>query len=186
MLGLLVNGMSRVSAFTVHEPPQAGGTKLERAESLLFVRDGFSWRAALFGPFYLLVRGEWLALAAYAAAALILSAILSLSGAKPDWFAWVFILLNVMTGFEVSELKRWSLGRRGWQEIASVSGRGQEEAERRFFEAWLPTLASDPPGHERHGSAGPWSHPADDMTSRVEAAVQRLAVRLRTKFATKT
>ena len=113
MLGMLVNGMARVSAFTVHEPPQDGGTKLERAEHLLFVRDGFSWRAAVFGPFYLLVRGEWLALAAYVAASLALIAILVASDARADWFVWVFLLLNIVTGFEVSELKRWSLGRRG-------------------------------------------------------------------------
>ncbi|HYD15765.1 MAG TPA: DUF2628 domain-containing protein [Hyphomicrobium sp.] len=186
MLGLLVNGMARVSAFTVHEPPQGGGTKLERAEHMIFVRDGFSWRAALFGPFYLLVRGEWMALAAYIAAAALLSAIMAVSGAKTDWFVLAFILLNVLTGFEVSELKRWSLGRRGWQEIASVSGRGQEEAERRFFEAWLPTLPADAPDYERHGSAGPWSPPADDTTSRIEAAVRSLSTRLRAKYATKT
>lgn len=173
-----------MAAFTVHEPPGAGGGRMERAESLLFVRDGFSWRAALFSPFYLFVRGEWLALAAYAVAALALVAVLRLSGAESDWYAWMFAVLNVVTGFEVSELKRWSLGRRGWREVATVSGRGLEEAERRFFEVWLPSLPDD-------GAAGPPTArrivlPGDGATARLEAGVERLAARLRNKFALKT
>ncbi|HEX2840912.1 DUF2628 domain-containing protein [Hyphomicrobium sp.] len=172
-----------MAAFTVHEPPHSSGTPLQRAESLVFVRDGFSWRAALFSPFYFLVRGEWLGLAAYAGAALVLAGILALTDAHADWIAWIFVLLNVIAGFEANELKRWSLTRRGWQEIATVSGRGREEAERRFFDAWLPTVSSDT---SRVAGNGPWSSPADDLTSRVEASVQRLAARLRSRFAVKT
>lgn len=183
MLRLLLDGIARVSAFTVHEPPQISGTRLERAESLLFVADGFSWRAALFSPFYLLVRGQWLALAAYAAAAVVLWVLLAAAGAGNEWFTLIFIVLNVIAGFEASELKRWSLGRAGWQEIATVSGRGQEDAERRFFEAWLPSVPDQTPG-ERH--SGAFTPDGFDTTSRVEASVRRLSERLRGKFATKT
>lgn len=177
MLRWLLSGMARVSAFTVHEPPEAGGARLERAEGLVFVEDGFSWRAALFSPFYLLMRGEWLALAVYVAAAIVLSLLLQLLGAEADWFAWMFVILNIVTGFEMSEFKRWSLGRSGWREIATVSGRGQEEAERRFFEDWLPTVSAD----EQTVGAVP-SQTTLDFETRVEAAVQRLAARLRAKF----
>lgn len=182
---LLFNGMTRVSAFTVHEPPQVGGTKLERAESLLFVRDGFSWRAALFSPLYLLMRGEWLALAAYAAAATALAAILELAGAESTWFVWMFVFLNVVAGFEAAELKRWSLGRRGWREIATVSGRGEEEAERRFFEAWLPSVDGEAPAHAQSGTSS-FAAARGDTISRIEAAVRDLSGRLRSKFAVKT
>lgn len=181
MLHWLFNGMARMSAFTVHEPPQVGGTKLQRAESLLFIRDGFSWRAALLGPFYLLARGEWLALAVYAAAAAVLAAILALASAGSAQFVSMFILLNVLTGYEASEVKRWSLSRAGWVEIASVGGRGQEDAERRFFEAWLPSVPA-----ETLGYADPAPPPHDDMASRAEASVRRLAERIRSRFAIKT
>ena len=177
MLRWLLSGMTRVSAFTVHEPPEAGGAKLERAESLVFVEDGFSWRAALFSPFYLLAKGEWLALAIYIAAALVLSLVLQLLGSEADWFAWMFVILNIVTGFEMSEWKRWSLGRAGWREIATVSGRGQEEAERRFFEGWLPAVSAEDPA-----SGIVPSQRAPDFETRVEEAVQRLAARLRAKF----
>lgn len=185
MFGWLFNGMARVSAFTVHEPPQAGGTKLDRAESLLFVGDGFSWRAALFSPLYLLMRGEWVMLAAYAAAAAVLWAILALAGADSGWYAWAFILLNVIVGFELSEVKRWSLGRAGWSEIATVSGRGQEEAERRFFDVWLPSIPAGTPRVESGAPHGTRFTPHIDVAKHKEA-VQRLATRLRSKFLLKT
>jgi hypothetical protein len=182
MLGWLLSGRTRVSAFTVHEPPHvppaSGGTRLGRAESLVFVGDGFSWRAALFSPVYLIVCGEWLALAVYAAAAVALSAFLALIGAEPDWAVWMFVLLNVVIGFEMSGLKRWSLARAGWREIAAVSGRGQDDAERRFFEAWLPTVPAD------GSDAGDGAHnAAAGFETRLEASVRRLARRLRTPFA---
>lgn len=187
MLRYLLSGLAGVAAFTVHEPPSGGGpaSRLERAERLLFVRDGFSWRAALFSPFYLLIRGEWLALALYAIAALALVALLSLIGAKADWIAWSFVLLNVVVGFEASEIKRWSLGRAGWQEVGSVSGRGRDEAERRFFEAWMPTLAEAAPPHAGDNAGRIAVPETADIETRMEAAVRRLAARLRERFAVK-
>lgn len=179
------NGMARLSAFTVHEPPDVAGGRIERAESLLFVRDGFSWRAALLSPLYLLVRGEWLALAAYAAAATLLIVGLNLFGANPGWIVWMFVLLNVVTGFEGSELQRWALARKGWREVGTVSGAGREEAERRFFEAWLASLPSDPPGYRPVPFGAFPAAGEGDLTTRAEAAVQRLAARLRTRFDTR-
>ncbi|MCC7252810.1 DUF2628 domain-containing protein [Hyphomicrobium sp.] len=186
MLRWLSNGMARVSAFTVHEPPKAGGTRLDRAERLLFVGDGFSWLVVLFGPLYFLARGEWLALAAYTAAAVVLASILSLAGVGSGWSGWIFFLLNVVAGFEANELKRWSLGRAGWQEIAVVSGRGREEAERRFFEAWLPSVETETAGTIRAMGGSFAAIDEGSATSRVEGAVRRLSERLRSKFAIKT
>lgn len=176
MLGWLFRGMGRVAAFTVHEPPKPAGTKLERAEQLLFVRDGFSWRALLFGPFYFLFRAEWLSLVLYIIVAIALSVLLRLFSAGNEWTGWMMLLLNVIAGFEATDLKRWSLARRGWREIAAVGGRDQDDAERRFFEDWLPTASS--------GGAA-FDTPADgDMASRIEAATRRLSDRLRSRFAT--
>ncbi|WP_072396348.1 DUF2628 domain-containing protein [Hyphomicrobium sp. CS1GBMeth3] len=183
MLRLLFTGTGRVAAFTVHEPPDPAGTKLERAEQLLFVRDGFSWRAALFGPFYFLFRAEWLSLLIYIVAAVVLTVLLRLLGAGDQWTGWTMLLLNVIVGFEATDLKRWALARRGWHEIATVGGRDQEDAERRFFEAWLPTAPSDPAAEAHHGTV---NAPGDDMTSRIEAATRRLSDRLRSRFAVKT
>jgi hypothetical protein len=187
MLRYLFSGLAGVAAFTVHEPPSPGGeSRIARAESLLFIRDGFCWRAALFSPFYFLFRGEWRALAAYAAAAVVLILLLSAIGAQSDWIVWTFVLLNLIAGFEASELRRWSLDRAGWREVGSVMGRGREEAERRFFEAWMPTLAANPPPSEGGAALGAAVSPDSDIETRMEAAVKRLSQRLRQKFAVKT
>lgn len=184
MLGSLLHiGTTRVAAFTVHEPQEMSGTRLEQAEKLVFVGDGFSWRAALFSPLYLILRGEWLALAAYAGAAVLALAVLNLIGATSDWYVWTWLLLNVVTGFEASEIKRWSLGRAGWREVATVSGSSREEAERRFFEAWLPSVVESP---SRDPSGLDFNPAEGDTVSRVEHGLRRFSQSLRTKFATRS
>jgi hypothetical protein len=39
---------------------------------------------------------------------------------------------------EADTLRRWSLERRGWRTLGTVSGKKTAECERRFFDAWLP------------------------------------------------
>jgi hypothetical protein len=158
------------------------GTSLERAESLVFVKDGFSWGAFAFGPLYFLARAEWLSLAAYVLAAVVLSAVMSLLGATEDWIGWVLTLLNVNAGFEASEMKRWSLARAGWQEIATVTAPRGDEAERRFFEAWLPTVPAETPAHERSDPTHrdpPWYGDAKEQAG---AMIHRLSASLRSKL----
>ena len=45
--------------FTVHEPPNPPPDRVDRAESLVFIKDGFGWVAALFAPIWLLVHRLW-------------------------------------------------------------------------------------------------------------------------------
>ena len=51
--------------FTVHEPPNPPADRIERADKLVFVKDGFSWMAALFAPLWMLVHRLWWALLGY-------------------------------------------------------------------------------------------------------------------------
>lgn len=174
-----------MAAFTVHEPPGAG-SGLERAESLVFVKDGFSWGAFFFGPLYFLARAEWLSLAAYVVAALVVAGVMSAIGAEENWVGWVMTLLNVIAGFEASELKRWSLATTGWREIATVTAQRRDEAERRFFDAWLPTLAAAPAATDRSDPphrGSPWYGAAKDHAS---GTVSRMSTILRSKLIPKT
>ena len=47
--------------------------------------------------------------------------------------------LTRLIGLEAGTLRRWSLARRGWTTLGTVSGRTQEDCERRFFDMWLST-----------------------------------------------
>ena len=144
--------------FTVHEPPSPPADRLDRAESLVFVKDGFSWLAALFSPIWLIVHRLWWALLGY----VVLSGLLELvrwSGvADRGWVTLAGIALHVLIGFEADTLRRWSLDRKGWRVLGSVSGRTAAECERRFFEQWLPgqpVIAPASPPRSPGAGSGP-------------------------------
>lgn len=154
-----------VEVYTVHEPPLPAADRIDRAEALVFVRDGFSWAALLFGPLWLLVQKAWTALAIYLVATLGLGTLFGLLGTGEAWSAVAGIAINVVLGFEASSVKRWSLDRAGWTDLGTVSGHGLAECERRFLETWLPqqpviARTSQAPATEpvspQAVSAGPW------------------------------
>jgi Protein of unknown function (DUF2628) len=131
--------------FTVHEPPSPPADRLERAESLVFVKDGFSWAAALFGPVWLLVHRLWLPLLGYIVVCAALEGVRWGAGLNTGWVTLGTIGLALLIGMEAGTLRRWRLDRKGWRMIGSVSGRKADECERRFFEEWLPKQPVVPP-----------------------------------------
>jgi len=161
-----------VATYTIHEPPHSPADRIGRAETLVFVKDGFSWGAALVPPVWLAVRREWVGLAAYLAAALGLGYGLAAAGAHADWVTLVILVFNLIIGSEAGALERWSLARGGWREIGAASGRNMDECERRFFDAWLPSQPAMLP-RDPHA-------PAERLSrSAAEAAWRRVLARLR-------
>jgi hypothetical protein len=133
--------------FTVHEQPQPPADRIDRAEALVFVKDGFTWSAALFAPIWLIVHRLWWPLLGY----IILNALFELvrwgTNVDPGWVTLAGLALHVLLGFEAGTIRRWALERKGWHFVGSVSGRRTGECERRFFEEWLPgqpMIASQP------------------------------------------
>ena len=124
--------------FTVHEPPFPPADRIDRAESLVFIKDGFSWLAALFAPIWLIAHRLWWPLLGFAVLTGVLELIRSIAAVDPRWFGLVTLAINLLIGFEADTLRRWALARRGWRTLGSVSGRSAAECERRFFESWLP------------------------------------------------
>lgn len=124
--------------FTVHEPPAAPADKLDRAEQIVFVREGFSFYGLLLGPLWLLFNGFWLAALIAITASAVLIVLLIAMGAGTPWIVAVIAAAHLVVGFEGRNIERWTLSRRGWSMLGAVSGRDVEECERRFFEAWLP------------------------------------------------
>ncbi|MFN3744444.1 MAG: DUF2628 domain-containing protein [Hyphomicrobiaceae bacterium] len=124
--------------YTVHESRNPPSDRLDRAEALRFVRDGFSWTAAIFTPLWLLFRGFWLALIAYIVVVTVLALGLRTLGISDEMSSLFFLALHVLIGFEADTIERWTLRRNGWEMIGTVAGRDIVECERRFFDAWLP------------------------------------------------
>ena len=128
-----------MKVFTVHEPQQPASDRIDRAEHLTFVSDGFHWTAAIFAPFMLAAAQLWVGLGIYAIALAAVWALLSAIGASSAWIMLAIIALNVIVGFEYSELHRAALDAKGWSTVGTVVGRTRNECERRFFDNWLPS-----------------------------------------------
>lgn len=124
--------------YTVHEPPNAPADRQDRAEVLKFVREGFSWVAALLGPLWLLARGLWLALLGYVATVVIIELIVAMTGARQDVGTFAILVLHLLIGLEADSIERWTLDRRGWKPLGSVTGDSRLDCERRFLALWLP------------------------------------------------
>jgi len=124
--------------YTVHEAPNPAADRVDRADELRFIKDGFSWLTAFFPPLGLAAKGLWLALLAYLVAVTLLGLLLNAVGTDPQWIALVMMALSLYLGLEISTLERFMLDRAGWRTLGSVTGRNIADCERRFFETWLP------------------------------------------------
>ena len=130
---------ARMVAYTIHEQPEPTTDRIDRADELVFVKDGFVWSAALFAPIWLLVNRMWLSLFGYIIAVVGISSVLSLLGAGEQIISLAILAIHVLVGFEADTLKRWTLEQYGWGMIGTVMGRNLSECERRFFDEWLPS-----------------------------------------------
>jgi hypothetical protein len=124
--------------YTVHEPADPPADRIDRAEALRFVREGFTWTAALFAPLWMIFRGLWLALIIYLVAVVALGLLASVIGLSEELRTVMFLALHVLIGFEADQIERWTLARNGWRMIGSITGDSAVDCERRFLNAWLP------------------------------------------------
>lgn len=168
MIGLLyrLKDNRDVDVFTVHEKPGPSADRIERAADLVFVRDGFSWLAAIVPAVYFLTRARWASLGIYLVAVSVLAGALAAAGAPSDWSGVAVLAFNALVGFEAANIERKTLELKGWKEIATVTGKNRVECERRFFERWMSegadamAAAADAAKHAAASDAparGPWS-----------------------------
>lgn len=156
-------------AFTVHEPPDPPADRIDRAEALVFVRDGFVLPAAILPPVWFAAKRLWLPLVGYIAIAGALAGLGHLFGLAPGWIALLIGALDLLVGFEADALERFGLEQRGFAMVGTVAGRSTAECERRFFDDWLPSqpvIASVPSS----GTAGTLAATAGTITASAPAA----------------
>jgi hypothetical protein len=156
-----------MSVYTVHEPPQRMADDSVNAERFAFVRDGFSFWAFLLGPLWMLWHRMWLVLLGYLVVSGVLETLVKAAGASAAVVSLIGLLISFLVGLEAGTLRRFALGRRGWSNVGVVSGDDVEDAERRFFDAWVrrttprsdalpasapPALGAAPPPRMPHPS----------------------------------
>lgn len=133
-----MRGDRKLNVYTVHEEPNPVADRLDRAERLAFLRDGFSWPAALWTPMWLAGRQLWVPLAIYLAVAGGFGYLLHFFEFGVTEISILVAAVHLFVGFEAYQLERWSYERRGFSLAGTVAGRNKIECERRFFETWLP------------------------------------------------
>jgi len=140
--------------YTIHERPDPAADRIDRAEGLVFVKDGFSWSAALFAPLWLLAHRLWWPLLGYVVLSGLFELVRWSAVVDAGWVTLAAIALHVLIGFEADTLRRWALDRKNWRTLGSVSGRNAAECERRFFEQWLPGQPAIAPASSSRPSGG--------------------------------
>lgn len=126
-----------MAIFTVHLPPAASG-EAPAVDKIVFLRDGFSYPAFLFGPFWLLWNRAWLAAGLWTLLLTLVGLVAWKLRVPRDAAPWVGMALGAWLGFEGARLIAWTLARRGYAESAVVIGDSAEEAEEVFFHRWRP------------------------------------------------
>ncbi|GGE28935.1 hypothetical protein GCM10007276_02610 [Agaricicola taiwanensis] len=128
--------------FTAHEPKLARTRDERSAEKIVFVKDGFAWLALFIPLLWLLWHRLWLGLLIYVLAVCAAVGLVYFGKLPPNIQNLLFVLPNVWLLLEGNDLRRRKLARRGLVQTAAVMGRSREEAEQRFFAAWVRASGS--------------------------------------------
>lgn len=113
------------------------------ADRVVFVRDGFSWLAALLTLPWLLWHRAWLAALAWTLGLVLASAAVAAAGDAygaglvDPLSTLVALAFALVAGFEANGWRARAMQRRGFRLAGTVTGRRREDCERRFFSAWL-------------------------------------------------
>jgi len=110
------------------------------ADHMVFVKDGFSLPALLIPELWLLWHRMWIPLLGYLGYRVIIGLIaLALGDAAAGMIA---LILAFLFALEANNLRRWSLGRKGWRIVGETIGRSRNEAEFLFFRDWAARPAA--------------------------------------------
>ncbi len=116
--------------YTVHIDPLS----VADDRGAVFLREGFSWPAAVFSILWAVYHGLWDWALALLAVSLALSAAVEFSGLDAVSAVALEIGFAALVGATSNDWRRWVLARRGYRLDDIVSGEDITAAERRYFE----------------------------------------------------
>ena len=146
-----------MTLYSVYEPPGEARDPEERAEALVFVKEGFSWPALLVPGLWLLYQRMWLELVLFVALFAVLGWVFDPSDQGQTLFGCLSVAIIALFAFEANDLRGASLERRGYRQTGTAIGAGRDAAELAFLQSWLPRQERGrerQPPPERPGNAG--------------------------------
>src|SRR5438552_16083934 len=102
--------------YTVHAP-LTNGAGIAVIERFAFVRDGFHFWAAVFGPLWLVWHRLWLALIGWIIIALAINVGMARLGGGGSAIVWADVVIALLTGFEASCILRSTWSRADWRQL---------------------------------------------------------------------
>jgi len=127
-----------VTVYAVYEPPAGTKDLTERAEKLAFVKEGFSWPAFFIPLLWLLYQRMWIEFTVLLLIYIGVSVAIGADSQAQALSFWINLAISVLFAFEANDLREASLRRRGYRFAGTASGRSRTDAERSFFNLWLP------------------------------------------------
>jgi Protein of unknown function (DUF2628) len=147
-----------MSIYTVHQPPLRAAGAPPAPEKFAFVRDGFSFWAFVAAMLWMLWHRMWLVLLVYVVVAIGADAAMHYAGVPAVAIAIVGLFGSLLVGLEAATLRRFTLARQGWRDVGIVSGHDRQDAEQRFFDAWVREAdgkPAEPPARPPHPPSSP-------------------------------
>jgi Protein of unknown function (DUF2628) len=135
-----------VTVYSVYEPPAESKDLIERAERLAFVKEGFSWLAFFVPLLWLLYHRMWIEFVVLLLIYVVIQLVVGPAAQAEALVGWIGLAISVLLAFEANDLREGSLERRGYRFAGTASGRDRLEAERSFFNVWLPQQVSPATG----------------------------------------
>jgi hypothetical protein len=145
-------GMKTMRTYTVHELSGAPAD----GKGIVFVREGFSWPAAVFTLLWLLAKRLWIAAAFWFALSVALMFAGIGLGVREELMSVIYFVLQGCLAVVAHDIERWTLAQKGYVEIGVASGRDLADAERDFFRHWTGPVAATNPEPARPLTAPVW------------------------------
>jgi Protein of unknown function (DUF2628) len=120
--------------YSVHAEPWNPATTPQGADRTVIVKEGFSWPAFLIALPWMIWHRMWIVLLLYLALVIGLAALSEFAPVPDQAVTLASLVIALVLGFEGNNLLRWTLARRGYEEIGEVAAETPQAAEMRFFE----------------------------------------------------
>ena len=116
-----------MAVYTVHKKPDAA------PDDVTLVPEGFNVRAFLFTVLWALWNRLWVLACVIAVVLVAATTLPAYFGLSAEVAAIMQLAASLLFGFEANDLRRFTLARSGYEQVAMISGSSLAEAELRYF-----------------------------------------------------
>ncbi len=124
-----------MKTYTVQAPPEDDRSYAERAVDYVFLKEGYSFWAALFGPFWTFTNKLWIEGLVHLVAYFSLLGVVAAIGFTLGVVGFFSFFANILFGLFAYDVQRLHYTRKGYNMVGVVNGKSKGDCEARFFRA---------------------------------------------------